>query len=250
MIGKGALLQRVDDGGAIRRFGAFDGIGQHPHGGVGHEDLVAEEQALGLHALLEFRAALVFRVEPVVAVDDAVGSLRKFLDELVAGSGTTQHRVDRFRRYLLLLHGAHQQRVFVVVIGRNHDVGVDRLHAQHDVVEVARRIGVLDDFLDLVAITGKFARQQVGGAGAEQRFLVDDHHRARRFAGSGVEHVQVRHRHFGALAVAGAKAEGVFQAALDNLVRHTDVHHMRQVVLGCGLGRGQTDGGGKGTDHG
>src|SRR6218665_2180734 len=79
-----ALAQRVDDRGAFHGLGAPDGIGQQPHGGVGHEDLVAEELALGLHALAQLLCALVLRVEPMVAVDDAVGRVREFLHELVA----------------------------------------------------------------------------------------------------------------------------------------------------------------------
>jgi hypothetical protein len=52
------FLQRGDDGGAVGRLGLVDRVGQQPHRGVGHEDLVAEEQALGLDALLQFGARL------------------------------------------------------------------------------------------------------------------------------------------------------------------------------------------------
>ena len=126
--------------------------------------------------------------------------------------------------------------------------GLMRLHPQHDVVEVARRVGVLDDFLDLVAVARQLARQQLRRAGAEQRLLVDDHHGLGRLARRRVEHVQVGHGDLGALLVAGAEAEGVLQAALDDLVGHADVDHVRQVVLGRGLGGGQADRRGVGAE--
>ena len=113
------------------------------------------------------------------------------------------------------------------------------------------RVGLacLIDLLDLEAVARQLARQQVGGAGAEQRFLVDDHHRLGRLAGGGVQHMQVDHRHARANAVAGAEAEGVLQPALDDLVGHADVDHMRQVVLGRRLRGGQADRRGVGAEH-
>ena len=62
--------------------------------------------------------------------------------------------------------------------------------------------------------------------------------------------MQVGDGGFGALAVAGAEAEGVFQAALDDLVGHADIDHVRQVVLGRRLGGGQADRRGEGADDG
>ena len=62
--------------------------------------------------------------------------------------------------------------------------------------------------------------------------------------------MQIGHRHLGALAVARAKAESVLQAAFHNLIGHTDVHHMRQVVFGGSLRGGQTNGRCEGTHHG
>ena len=64
-----------------------------------------------------------------------------------------------------------------------------------------------------------------------------------------VEHVQVDHRDLRAHAVAGAEAEGVLQPALDDLVGHADVHHVRQVVLGRRLRGGQADRRGVGAEH-
>ena len=78
---------------------------------------------------------------------------------------------------------------------------------------------------------------------------MNDHHRLGGFARGGVQHMQVGHGHLGALAVAGAKAEGVFQTALNNLVSHAHVHHVRQVVLGGGLCGCQANGRGKGTEY-
>ena len=78
---------------------------------------------------------------------------------------------------------------------------------------------------------------------------MDDHYRLGGFASRGIEHVQVGHCGFGALFVARAKAESVFEAALHDLVGHTHIHDVRQVVFRCGLGCGQADGRGEGTDH-
>ena len=51
---------------------------------------------------------------------------------------------------------------------------VHLLDAQHEVVETARRVGMLDDSLDLVAVARQFARQQVGRAGAKQGKILRD----------------------------------------------------------------------------
>ena len=63
-------------------------------------------------------------------------------------------------------------------------------------------------------------------------------------------HVQVVHRDLRADLVAGAEAEGVLQAALDDLVGDADVDHVRQVVLGRRLRRGQADRARVGADDG
>ena len=186
----------------------------------------------------------------MVAVDDAVGRVREFLQELVARRRTAQHRVDRLGLHLLLLHGAHQQGVFVEVIGGDDDVGVERLHAQHDVVEVARGVGVFDDLFHLKAITRQLARQEVGRARAKEAFFMNDHHRLGRLARHRVEHMQVAHGDLRAGRVTRAKAEGVFQAALHDLVGHAHVHHMGQTVTRRGLCGGQADGRGKSAHHG
>ena len=78
---------------------------------------------------------------------------------------------------------------------------------------------------------------------------MDDHYRAGRLASGGVEHMQVGHGNFRAFSVARAKAECVFQAALDDLVGHANVHHMGQVVFGSGLGSGQANSRGKCAHH-
>ena len=250
VVAERAALQRRGDRCAVRALGALDRVGQQPHRGVRVEDLVREEQALGLDALLQVGGALVLRVEPVVAIDDAVGGIGKFLEELVAGGRATEHRIDRLGHHLLLLHRAHQERVLVVVVGRDDDVGIDRLHPQHDVVEVARRVRVLDDLLDLEAVGRQLAREQLGGAGAEQALLVDDHHRLGGLAGDGVEDMQVVDRDLRAYLVARAEPEGVLQAALDDLVGHPDVDHVRQPDLGRRLCGGQADRAGVRADHG
>ena len=134
-------------------------------------------------------------------------------------------------------------------VGRDHDVRVDRLHAQHDVVEVTRGIGVFDDLLDLIPITRQLARQQPGGARAEQRLLVDDHHGLGGLAGRGIQYVQIGDCRFCAFFVAGAKTEGVFEAPLHDLVGHAHIHDVREVVFGGRLRRGQTDGRCEGADH-
>ncbi|MNC80650.1 hypothetical protein D3C75_1335200 [compost metagenome] len=65
----------------------------------------------------------------MVAVDDAVGYVREFFQELVAGRRPAQHGVDGLGLHLLLLHRTQQQGVFVVVVGRDHDVRIHRAQA-------------------------------------------------------------------------------------------------------------------------
>ena len=78
---------------------------------------------------------------------------------------------------------------------------------------------------------------------------MNDHHCFGRFARRCVEHVQVGNGNFGAFAVAWAKTERVFQAALDDLVGYAYIHHVRQVVFGGSLGCGQANRRGKRTHH-
>ena len=206
MIREGALVQSINDGGTVGRLGALNGIGQQGHGGVSHEHFIAEELTLRFHTFFEFQRTLVAGVEPVVAIDDAIGGFWKLFHKLVARRCAAEHGVDGFRRNFLLLHGANQQRIFVVVVGRNHNVRVDLLDAQCNVVEVACGVGMLDHFFDVIAIARQFFGQQIGCARAKQRLLVNDHHSACWLACCCIQHVQVSHSHFGTFSVARSKA--------------------------------------------
>ena len=61
--------------------------------------------------------------------------------------------------------------------------------------------------------------------------------------------MQVGHCNFSAFLVARAKAESVFQTTLHDLIGHTDIHHVGQVVFGSRLCGGQTNGRCKCTHH-
>ena len=92
-----------------------------------------------------------------------------------------------FGRTLLLLHGAREQDVFVVVVGRNDEIRVLRLDLEHDVVEVARRRRMRDGFEHLEAALGQLRVEELGEARAECRILVHDHHGLRGLAGLVVD---------------------------------------------------------------
>ena len=94
----------------------------------------------------------------MIAVHDVFGGLGEFLDEFVGGRGAAEHRIDALRPHLLLLHGAGEQHVFVVVVGRNDEVGILRLDLEHDVVEVARRRRMRDRLQNLKALLPAAAR--------------------------------------------------------------------------------------------
>ena len=100
---------------------------------------------------------------------------------------------------------------------------------------------MLDHFLHLVAHAGQLGGEQVRGAGAEQRFLVDDHHGLGGLARKRVHDVEVVDRRAGDHLVARREAERVLQAALDDRVGDADVDHVRDVVLGRGLRGGKAD---------
>ena len=81
-----------------------------------------------------------------------------------------------FGRTLLLLHGAGEQHVFVVVVGGNDEIRILRLDLQHDVVEVARRRRMRNGLEHLEAALGQLRVEELGEPGAERGILVHDHH--------------------------------------------------------------------------
>ena len=186
----------------------------------------------------------------MIAVHDVLRGLGEFLDELVGRGGAAEHRVDALRPDLLLLHGAREQHVFIVVVGRNDEIRIVGADFQRDVVEVARRRRVRDGFEHLEAAFGQLGVQELGEACAERRVLVHDHHRLRGLAGLLVDGHEVVDRGLGDHAEARTEPEGVLQAAGDDGVDHADVDDIGQVVARGGLARGKADAAGIAADHG
>ena len=98
-----------------------------------------------------------------------------------------------------------------------------------------------DRLQHLEALARQLRVEQLGKAGAEQRILVHDHHGLGRLAGAVVDRHQIVERGLGDDAEAGAEAEGVLQAALDDRVGDADVDHVRQIVARRGLRGGEAD---------
>ena len=250
MAAEGRAFQRTDDLGAIGARRPFDGIGQQQHAGIVHVHLVGVELPLGFHLFLQFLRLRVFRIEPVVAVHDVFGGVREFLDEFVRRCRAAEHRIDAFRANALLLHGAGQQHIFVVVVRRDDDVRVLRLDLQRDVVEVAGRRRMRDGLEDLEAAFRQLRVEQLGEAGAERGILVHDHHGLRRLAGGLVDRDEVVERGLGDDAEAGAEAERVLQSARDDAVDHADIDHIGKVVARRSLARREADRRGVAADDG
>ena len=72
-------------------------------------------------------------------------------------------------------------------------------------------------------------------------FLVHDHHGLGGFAGLVVDGREISQRGFRDDAEAGAKAEGVFQAAGDDSVGNADIDHVRQLIARRRLGGSEAD---------
>ena len=66
------------------------------------------------------------------------------------------------RLHVLLQHGAGEQDVFVVIVGRDDEVRVLRLDLEHDVVEIARRRRMRDGLQHLEAMLRKLRIEQLG----------------------------------------------------------------------------------------
>ena len=153
-----------------------------------------------------------------------------------------------FGRTLLLLHGAREQHVLIVVVGGNDEIGVLRLDLEHDVVEIAGRRRMRNGFQDLEAALGQLRVQELGEAGAERRVLVHDHHGLRGLVGLIVDGDEIVDRGLGDDAEARSEPERVLQAAADDAVDHADVDDIRQVVARGGLAGGKADAAGVAAD--
>ena len=247
---EGRAFQRGDDLGAVGAAGALDRVGEQQDAGIVHVDFVGVELVLRLDLLLQRQRLRVLRIEPVIAVHDVLRGLREFLDELVGRGGAAEHRVDALRPDALLLHGARQQHVFVVVVGRNDDVRIVRPDLQRDVVEVAGRRRMRDGLEHLEAALRQLRVQELGEARAERRVLVHDHHGLRGLAGLLVDGHEIVERGLGDHAEARTEPERVLQAAGDDAVDHADVDDIGQVVARGGLARGEADAAGIAADDG
>ena len=186
----------------------------------------------------------------MIAVHDVLRRLRKFLDELVRGGRAAEHRIDPLRPHALLLHRARQQDVFVVVVGRNDEIGVLRPDLEHHVVEVACRRRMRDGLQDLEPALGQLRVQELREAGAERRILVHDHDRLRRLVGLIVDGDQIVERGLGDDAEARAEPERVLQPAGHDGVDHAHVHDVGQVIARRGLAGGKANPAGIAADDG
>jgi len=168
----------------------------------------------------------------VIAVHDQLSRFRELTHELKVRRSPAKHRVDALGFDLLLPQGAGQKHIFIVVVGRNDQVGLLRLDLQRDVGEIAGRVGVLDHVHHFDADSRKLLGQKLRSARTKERFLMHDHRGLGRRSGRLVDGVEIAHRHLRYLAVAGAEAEGVGQTAADDRVGHADIDHMRGIRLG------------------
>ena len=241
VAGECGVLQRRDDLGAFRAPGALQRVGDEQDARVVHEHLISVELALVLDLLLERQRLRVARVEPVIAVHDVLRGFRELLDELVRGRRAAEHRIDAFRPHALLLHGARKQHVFVVVVRRDDEIGILRPDLEHHVVEIAGRRRMRNGLEHLEAALGQLRVEQLGKPRSEQRILVHDHHRLGRLAGLVVDGDEVVERGLGNDAEARPEAEGILEAARDDVVGDADVDHVGQVVAGGGLAGGEAD---------
>ena len=93
----------------------------------------------------------------------------------------------------------------------------------------------------LKATLGQFGIQQTRHPGTEKPIFMHNHRGAGRLAGGiidGDQIIQCRRRHG---AKARPEAEGIGQAARDDLIRHADIHNIGQVIARRCLGSGQAD---------
>jgi hypothetical protein len=101
---------------------------------------------------------------------------------------------------------------------------------------------VLDDLLDLDVDARQPVGQELRGAGAEFRALVNDDRALGDLAGAAVDAVERLDRLVDAFAEARLEAEHVVQPAIGDQVGGPDIDDVRDAVLGGGLARGQHDG--------
>ena len=186
----------------------------------------------------------------MVAVHHKVGRVREFLDETGVGSGAVENRIDPLRADALLLHGAREQREFGVIARRNDEVRVQGADAQGDVRHVARGRRMGDGFENFEAALRQAFLKEFGEARAEQAVLMHDDDGLRGLAGRVVEPAQVFQRSRGDLAEAGAEAERVLEAAVDDLIGDADIADVGDFVARSGLRCGQHDRRGKAADDG
>jgi len=221
--------------------GALERVGDEQDARVVHKHLIGVELSPVLDLLLERQRFRIARVEPVIAVHDVSRGFRELLDELVGGRGPAEDRIDAFRPHTLLLHGAGEQHVFVVIVCRNHEIRILRLDLQYYVVEVARRRRMRNGLEHLEAALGQLRVEQLGEPRSEQRVLVHDHHGLGRLAGLVVDGDEIVERGLRNHSKAGPEPERVLEPAGDDVVGDADVDHVRQVVAGGGLTGSEAD---------
>ncbi len=250
MAGECGTFQRRNDLGALRAPSALQRVGDEEDARVVHEHFIGVELPPILDLLLERQCLRIARVEPMIAVHDVLRGFRELLNELVGRCRAAEDRVNAFWAHPLLLHGAGEQHVLVIVVRRDHEIRILRLDFQHHVIEIAGRRRMRNGLEHLEAPLGQLGVEQLGEPRPEQRVFVHDHHRLGRLAGLVVDGDEVVERCFCNHSEARPEPECVLEAACDDVVGDAHVDHVRQVVAGGGLTSGKADRAGIAADDG
>jgi hypothetical protein len=105
-----------------------------------------------------------------------------------------------------------------------------------------------DGIEDLEAALGQFGLHQFCEARTEQAILMHQDHGLGGLAGGIVEGHEIVERALGDDAEAGREAEGVGQAAGDDLVRDADIDDIAEIIARRRLGGGKADRTGEAAD--
>ena len=154
----------------------------------------------------------------MIAIHDVLRGFGEFLDELVRGCRAAEDGVDAFWPHALLLHGAGEQHVFVVVIGRNHQIGILRLNLQRHVIEITGRRRMRNSLEYLETALRQLCIEQLCKSRPKERILVHDHHRLGGLAGLIVDGHEVVEGGLGNDAEARPESEGVLETTGDDVV--------------------------------
>ena len=170
----------------------------------------------------------------MVEVHHVLSDVRLLTDELEVES-TTQHTEHRRHINALLMQGARQQNVLILVVAHDHQIWLYALDTQSHVGEIASGVGVFDDLCHLHIDARKAVGKQLGRTRTELRLLVHQNRGLGHTACGLVNFAQAHNGIVHALAKARRQPEHILEPAPNDLVGDANVNHKRGVVLGCGL---------------